>query len=43
MDIQHAPHLTSSEIAYLWGLKQADSMHICVFLYFLQHVDLCGS
>ncbi|WP_409305003.1 DUF3231 family protein [Peribacillus sp. SCS-155] len=39
MDIQHTPRLTSSEIAYLWGVKLADSMHICVFTYFLEHID----
>ncbi|MBM7693729.1 hypothetical protein JOC77_003173 [Peribacillus deserti] len=39
MEIEHNPRLTSSEIAYLWGVKLGDSMHICIFKYFLEHVE----
>ncbi|MED4018920.1 DUF3231 family protein [Sutcliffiella cohnii] len=31
--------LTSAELAYLWNTYLADSMSICVFNYFLQHVE----
>lgn len=31
--------LTSSELAYLWSTYQADSMAICVFKYFLEHIE----
>ena len=39
MDIEHKTRLTSSELTYLWGAYISDSMSICVFKYFLVHVE----
>lgn len=39
LNIEHNPRLTSAEVGYLWDLYLADSMSICVFKYFLQHIE----
>lgn len=39
MEIQHNARLTSAELGYLWGVNLADSMHVCVFKYFLKHIE----
>ncbi|MGM0904702.1 MAG: DUF3231 family protein [Bacillota bacterium] len=31
--------LTSAELAYLWNTFMADSMSVCIFNYYLQHVE----
>ncbi|KKK36378.1 hypothetical protein WQ57_19550 [Mesobacillus campisalis] len=31
--------LTSAELSYLWNTYLADSMSVCVFKYFLQHIE----
>jgi hypothetical protein len=37
--LEHDVKLTSAEMAVLWSQYMADTMGICVFKYFLQHVD----
>jgi hypothetical protein len=39
METEHQTRLTSSEIAALWSSYQNNSLAICVFKYFLEHVD----
>jgi len=40
MDRSHEPiKLTSAELGYLWDTYIADSMSICVFKYFLEHIE----
>jgi len=39
MNIEHDPRLTSAEIDYLWGVYLNDSLSVCVFKYFLQHIE----
>jgi hypothetical protein len=36
---KHNIRLTSSEVANLWANYMGDSMSICVFTYFLNHID----
>jgi spore coat protein CotF len=36
---EHQTRLTSSEIAALWSAYQSNTMSVCVFKYFLNHVD----
>jgi hypothetical protein len=31
--------LTSAELSYLWNTYLADGMSVCVFKYFLQHIE----
>ena len=39
MNIEHDTRLTSAEISYLWSVYISDTMSICVFKYFLLHIE----
>ncbi|RKD24459.1 hypothetical protein BEP19_08715 [Ammoniphilus oxalaticus] len=36
---EHRTRLTASEVAALWGSYQSNTMAVCIFNYFLHHVD----
>jgi len=39
LNIEHDPRLTSAELGYLWSAYQGDTMSVCVFTHFLQHIE----